>query len=82
MERTRLETLLDLTSAPVAIRFVASAPSGVPRVDEAEPVGAGDNDAYFAIPGDKLEAIVARVEVVLRANAELEKFHRARLPIL
>jgi hypothetical protein len=44
--------------------------------------GAGDNEAYFAVPGDKLEALVARLEVVLRANAELEKFHRARLPIV
>ena len=43
--------------------------------------GAGDNDAYFAIPGDQLGAVEARLEVMVRANHELEKFHRARLPL-
>lgn len=40
--------------------------------------GAADGDAYFAIPGDKLAAVEARLAVVLHANEELEKFHRAR----
>jgi uncharacterized protein (DUF169 family) len=43
--------------------------------------GAGDNDAYFAIPGDQLGAVEARLEVIVRANHELEKFHRSRLPL-
>src|SRR5688572_3684355 len=41
--------------------------------------GAADDEAYFAIPGDKLEAVLARLAVIARANRELEKFHRARL---
>jgi uncharacterized protein (DUF169 family) len=41
--------------------------------------GAQDDEAYFAIPGDKLEAVLARLAVITRANRELEKFHRARL---
>jgi uncharacterized protein (DUF169 family) len=40
--------------------------------------GAGENDAYFAIPGSKLKAVEDSLAVIVRANAELEKFHRAR----
>ena len=41
--------------------------------------GAGENDAYFAIPGSKLEAVEQSLAVITRANEELEKFHRARV---
>ena len=41
--------------------------------------GAGDDEAYFAIPGERLAAVERRLEVIARANSELEKFHRARL---
>jgi uncharacterized protein (DUF169 family) len=40
--------------------------------------GLGDDEAYFAIPGVALDAIEARLRVIVHANAELEKFHRAR----
>jgi uncharacterized protein (DUF169 family) len=40
--------------------------------------GAGENDAYFAIPGSKLKAVEDSLAVIVRANQELEKFHRAR----
>jgi uncharacterized protein (DUF169 family) len=40
--------------------------------------GAGDTDAYFAIPGSQLDVVVSRLALILRANQELEKFHRAR----
>jgi uncharacterized protein (DUF169 family) len=40
--------------------------------------GAGDGDAYFAIPGAHLAAIETQLAVTLHANQELEKFHRAR----
>ena len=40
--------------------------------------GAGDDEAYFAIPGERLAAVEERLAVIVRANAELEKFHRAR----
>jgi len=40
--------------------------------------GAGDTDAYFAIPGPMLETIETHLAVIVRANEELEKFHRAR----
>jgi uncharacterized protein (DUF169 family) len=41
--------------------------------------GAGDDEAYFAIPGAQLAAVEKQLGVVVRANQELEKFHRARL---
>jgi uncharacterized protein (DUF169 family) len=41
--------------------------------------GAADDEAYFAIPGDKLEALLDRLDAVARANRELEAFHRGRL---
>jgi uncharacterized protein (DUF169 family) len=40
--------------------------------------GAADDEAYFAIPGDKLAALEARLAVIVNANRELEKFHRSR----
>ena len=40
--------------------------------------GASDDEGYFAIPGAQLHAVEERLAVVVRANAELEKFHRAR----
>ena len=40
--------------------------------------GAADTEAYFAIPGAQLGAVEEQLAVVMRANQELEKFHRAR----
>ena len=40
--------------------------------------GAGDGEAYFAIPGAHLAKIEAQLAVTVHANQELEKFHRAR----
>jgi uncharacterized protein (DUF169 family) len=40
--------------------------------------GAGDTEAYFAIPGPHLGAIEEKLSVIVRANQELEKFHRGR----
>lgn len=40
--------------------------------------GAGDDDAYFAIPGRQLAALEEKLALIVRANEELEKFHRAR----
>jgi uncharacterized protein (DUF169 family) len=39
---------------------------------------AADQDAYFAIPGGHLQAVEEKLAVIVRANEELEKFHRAR----
>jgi uncharacterized protein (DUF169 family) len=40
--------------------------------------GAADEEAYFAIPGAQLAAVEEKLAVIVRANDELEKFHRAR----
>jgi uncharacterized protein (DUF169 family) len=40
--------------------------------------GLPDDEGYVAIPGPAVEALVAQLRSVVRANAELEKFHRAR----
>ena len=40
--------------------------------------GASEAEGYYAIPGAALAAIEAKLEIVVRANAELEKFHEAR----
>ena len=42
--------------------------------------GATDDEAYFAIPGPALPAVEERLAVMVKANQELEKFHRGRLP--
>jgi uncharacterized protein (DUF169 family) len=41
--------------------------------------GAGENDAYFAIPGDKLGLLEEKLATIVRANDELGQFHRGRL---
>lgn len=41
--------------------------------------GAGDDEAYFAIPGARLQEMVSSLATIVNANQELEKFHRARL---
>jgi uncharacterized protein (DUF169 family) len=41
--------------------------------------GAGDDEAYFAIPGAQVASVEKHLAVIVRANQELEKFHRARL---
>jgi uncharacterized protein (DUF169 family) len=35
-------------------------------------------EGWFAIPGTRLDAVVSRLDAVVRANRELEAFHRAR----
>jgi uncharacterized protein (DUF169 family) len=40
--------------------------------------GADETEAYFAIPGVHLLAVEEKLALIVRANQELEKFHRAR----
>jgi uncharacterized protein (DUF169 family) len=39
----------------------------------------GDDELYFIVNGAKLDQVVDRLVVIVNANNELEKFHRARL---
>jgi uncharacterized protein (DUF169 family) len=41
--------------------------------------GLADGEGYVAIPAAAMDAMVLQLEVISRANAELEKFHRARI---
>jgi uncharacterized protein (DUF169 family) len=43
--------------------------------------GAPDDEAYFAIPGSRLAAVEEALGTIVRANEELEKFHRARAAV-
>lgn len=38
-----------------------------------------DDELYFAIAGRHLDRVVEKLEVIVNANNELEKFHRARI---
>ena len=40
--------------------------------------GADQTEAYFAIPGPQLGAVEQKLAVIVRANRELERFHRGR----
>jgi uncharacterized protein (DUF169 family) len=44
--------------------------------------GAGETDAYFAIPGAQLAAVEETLAVIVRANQELERFHRGRAALI
>ena len=41
--------------------------------------GLGDDELYFALPGPRTSEVVEKLAAVLRANSELEKYHRARV---
>jgi uncharacterized protein (DUF169 family) len=41
--------------------------------------GLGDDEAYVAIPGSRLENVISRLAVIVKANETLEAFHRGRL---
>ncbi len=38
----------------------------------------GDDELYYAIPGPRLEAVVDKLETIIRANRELEAWHQER----
>ena len=40
--------------------------------------GLQDDELYFALPGAKVEEVVNKLETIVHANQELEKFHAAR----
>jgi uncharacterized protein (DUF169 family) len=40
--------------------------------------GLGDDELYFAVPGPALPRVLEQLEVMLDANAALEKFHKER----
>jgi len=40
--------------------------------------GATEDEAYFAIPGAQVRTVEDKLAVIVQANQELEKFHRAR----
>ena len=40
--------------------------------------GLGDDEMYFSIPGEHLDAVVAKLETIARANRELQTFHQNR----
>jgi len=40
--------------------------------------GLGDDELYFTMPGNKLDAIVAKLETIVSANVALEQFHADR----
>jgi uncharacterized protein (DUF169 family) len=39
-----------------------------------------DDEFYYALPGKHLAAVADKLATIVNANAELEKYHRARLP--
>ena len=40
--------------------------------------GLGDAELYFAIPGERLPEVVAKLESVVHANRELQQYHEGR----
>jgi uncharacterized protein (DUF169 family) len=40
--------------------------------------GLGDDEGYYAIPGEKVTDVVSKLGVITDANHQLEAFHRAR----
>ena len=39
----------------------------------------GDDELYFALPGQELNAVVEKLDRIVHANSELEKYHREKL---
>jgi len=40
-----------------------------------------DDELYYVLPGKRLAAVVQKLAEIVNANCELEKYHRARVPI-
>jgi uncharacterized protein (DUF169 family) len=40
--------------------------------------GLGDDELYVAVPGSAVQRVIAALESIATANAELEKFHKSR----
>ena len=40
--------------------------------------GLGDDELYLAVPGPKVDDTLEQLDIIVNANVELEKFHRAR----
>ena len=38
----------------------------------------GDNEMYLAVPAKSLAALIDKLDTIVTANVELEKFHRQR----
>jgi uncharacterized protein (DUF169 family) len=41
--------------------------------------GLGDDEGYYAIPGDRVAQVAERLSVIVEANSRLEQFHKSRL---
>jgi uncharacterized protein (DUF169 family) len=41
--------------------------------------GLSDSEVWYALPGDELDAILEKLQKLVTANGELERFHRNRL---
>src|SRR5262249_7204191 len=39
----------------------------------------GDDEFYFALPGNHVAAVVDKLATIVNANRELEKYHRGKL---
>ena len=80
MSQTSLTDLLRLSSAPVAISFVDTAPDGVPHVAAAEPAGCGywrraaSGETFFTVADDhKRCAVGAHTHNVTLSPAEQQE---------
>jgi uncharacterized protein (DUF169 family) len=40
--------------------------------------GLGDDELYFTVPGSRVADLVARLETIVHANGELERYHEGR----
>jgi uncharacterized protein (DUF169 family) len=40
--------------------------------------GMGEDELYFTIPGGRVGEVAERLETVMHANRELQKYHEAR----
>jgi len=67
-------------AARTALRPI-TAPGGREASPDRVYTGADDTEAYVAIPGAQLDAVLAQLAVIVHANQELEKFHRARAAV-
>ena len=39
----------------------------------------GDEEFYYAVPGNQLAAVTSKLTTIASANRELEKYHRSRM---
>ena len=71
-----------MRDAAAGARPTASSVASVGCIGNRVYTGLGDDELYLAVPAKALGPMLEKLETIMTANVELEKFHRQRAAAL